>query len=627
MKWPMLQLDKLASVSGGSTPKRNRSEYWDGDIPWVTPTDLPLPGSGIADVYDTADHITETGLRSCAANLLPVGTVLYSSRATIGKIGIARVPLATNQGFTNFIPKPGVDSKYLAYALQYFTGEISSLAGSTTFKEIRRGALKKYKLPLPSPSEQRRIVEILDQADALRKKRVEADARAARILPALFYKMFGDPVTNPKGWPTRFLGDPDVAEINPRFDGGNPQPETEFGFVPMSDIDEKWGRIVGSQCRPFAEVSRGYTPFKDRDILFAKITPCMQNGKSAIASGLRNGYGFGSTEFHVLRAGAMATPEWLYCLVRLKVFRRQAVASFTGSAGQQRVPVDFLKRYRIPCPPLELQHRFAVAVQDILNRANQVDELKNKVEQIFQNLLHRAFTGDLTAKWREAHMKELLAEMEQQAKALEAPACEKGKPEVRTKRHAGHDMYNKAALAAYITQKCHEPDRPIGRVKLAKLFYLVQRKAKLELTETFAKRAAGPLDDEFYKFLNLAQKKGWVILGKAQGKLKPVWPGANAAEATEQTAKLLGQARIMVDQMLEGMKGWRYPVLECWATVLEAAEALDTLGSQVTVASIKDEIQRYPDWRAKLERKEFSDRNIEAALRGLRSFGFIPTQN
>ena len=121
MKWPMYPLEKIADIAGGSTPKRNRSEYWDGDIPWVTPTDLPMPGAGIAEVYNTADHITERGLRSCAAKLLPVGTVLYSSRATIGKIGIARVPLATNQGFANFTPKPGIESKYLAYALLYLS--------------------------------------------------------------------------------------------------------------------------------------------------------------------------------------------------------------------------------------------------------------------------------------------------------------------------------------------------------------------------------------------------------------------------------------------------------------------------------------------------------------------------
>jgi len=207
MKWPMLPLHEIAHVSGGGTPRRDNAEYWQGDIPWVTPTDLPMLGDGIANVYDTTERITEAGLQSSSADLLPVGTVLISSRATIGKIGIARVPLATNQGFANFTPKLGVDAKYLAYTLQHFTPGISSLAGSTTFKEVRRGALRNYKVPVPPPSEQHRIVEILDQADALRKKRKEADGKAARILPALFYKMLGDPVTNPGGLEKKTLGD------------------------------------------------------------------------------------------------------------------------------------------------------------------------------------------------------------------------------------------------------------------------------------------------------------------------------------------------------------------------------------------------------------------------------------
>ncbi|MCK9276349.1 MAG: restriction endonuclease subunit S [Syntrophales bacterium] len=201
MKWYTPALGQVATITGGSTPRRNKAEYWNGAIPWLTPTDLPMPGEGIADVIDTSSKITQEGLAATSAQLLPVGTVLFSSRATIGKLGISRVPLATNQGFANFIPKRFVDAKYLAYCLLHHKTEITALAGSTTFKEVTKTALKKFRVPLPPLSEQRRIVEILDQADALRKKRAEADAKAARILPALFYRMFGEPSTNPKGWP------------------------------------------------------------------------------------------------------------------------------------------------------------------------------------------------------------------------------------------------------------------------------------------------------------------------------------------------------------------------------------------------------------------------------------------
>jgi type I restriction enzyme S subunit len=246
--------------------------------------------------------------------------------------------------------------------------------------------------------------------------------------------MFGDPATNPKGWPVKRLGDPKVAIINPRFAGNDIPAEMEFSFVPMADVDEVWGRIVGKQVRPYSSVMRGFTPFQNNDILFAKITPCMQNGKAAIARNLVNGHGFGSTEFHVLRAGPLATPEWLFVLVRLAWFRRQAESSFTGTAGQQRVPADFLARYEIGCPPIELQQKFSKAVVRFQEWVEQSDCIRKSLENIFFVLLHRAFTGDLTTQWREAHMKELLAEMEAQAKALEAPAAEESAPEVRPKR-------------------------------------------------------------------------------------------------------------------------------------------------------------------------------------------------
>jgi type I restriction enzyme S subunit len=230
--------------------------------------------------------------------------------------------------------------------------------------------------------------------------------------------MFGDPATNPKGWPTKRLSDPQIANINPRFSGINVSADTEFSFVPMTDVDELWGRIVGSQVRPYKDVMRGFTPFQDNDVLFAKITPCMQNGKAAIARNLVNGHGFGSTEFHVLRAGPHATPEWIYALVRLSWFRRQAEASFTGTVGQQRVPADFLARYAIGCPPIELQQGFVKAVNRLQKWVDQTGRSRERLEGLFSVLLHSAFTGDLTSKWREAHMKELLAEMEAQAKAL-----------------------------------------------------------------------------------------------------------------------------------------------------------------------------------------------------------------
>ena len=336
-------------------------------------------------------------------------------------------------------PRRLIQEGYLAHWLlgPEFTSWRQSQCMGLNIKNLRKAELERLAVPLPTPSEQRRIVEILDQADALRKKRAEADAKADRILPALFYKMFGDPATNPKRWPVKRLGDPLVSTVNPRFTANGLPPETEISFVPMADVDEIWGRIVGKQVRPYSSVMRGFTPFQENDVLFAKITPCMQNGKAAIARNLVGGRGFGSTEFHVLRAGAEATPEWLYALVRMSWFRRQAESSFTGTAGQQRVPADFLVRYEVPCPPVDLQRTFGNAVNRISEWVSRTDQGRQSTDDLFSVLLHRAFTGDLTAKWREAHMKELLAEMEAQAKSLESQDDETGDADERPRRRRG----------------------------------------------------------------------------------------------------------------------------------------------------------------------------------------------
>jgi type I restriction enzyme S subunit len=432
MKWPILKINRFCKTGSGGTPSTSKKDiYYGGDIPWVKSGELK------DDVLlSTEETLTDIGLAESAAKWVPAGSVLIAMYgATIGKTALLGIDATTNQAVCNVIPNPQVaDNRYVWYALRYNVPQFIAKRVGGAQPNISQKIISQSSLSVPPISEQHRIVEILGLADALRKKRAEADAKAAHILPALFYKMFGDPATNPKGWPIKRLGDPQVAIINPRFSGESVSANTELTFVPMADVDEIWGRIVGKQVRFYSEVMRGFTPFQDNDVLFAKITPCMQNGKAAIARTLANGHGFGSTEFHVLRAGAFAAPEWLYALVRLPWFKKQAEASFTGTAGQQRVPADFLVRYAIGCPPIGLQRNFAKALGGLQDWVNQTDRTRKSLEHLFTTLLHHAFTGDLTAKWRKAHMKELLQEMEQQAKALEAHVPVDGPVTIRTKR-------------------------------------------------------------------------------------------------------------------------------------------------------------------------------------------------
>lgn len=428
MKWSTFTLGQLAIITGGSTPSRDRQEYWNGSIPWLTPTDLPMPGDGIADVTDTASKITEKGLAAISAQLLPVGTVLFSSRATIGKLGISRVPLATNQGFANFIPKKGVDAKYLAYCLRHFTNEIAALAGSTTFKEVAKTSLKKYRIPLPPPSEQRRIVEILDQADALRKKRAEADAKAARILPALFYKMFGDPATNPKGWPVVPIGE--LVEAVERRDP-SVQPAKPFTYVDIAGVNGQLGVITDAKTLMGAEApSRARQIIRTNDVIISTVRPYLR-ATALVPSQYDNQ--ICSTGFCVLRAKGREGFGFLYALSRLQWFTDQLNARARGASYPAVTDADVFN-LRVPRPANQgALESFDRQVLDVLMLQDKRRSVETRIESLFETLLHRAFAGDLTAKWREAHMKELLAEMEAQAKALESPAAESS-PEARPRR-------------------------------------------------------------------------------------------------------------------------------------------------------------------------------------------------
>jgi len=150
----------------------------------------------------------------------------------------------------------------------------------------------------------------------------------------------------------------DVAELNPKINE-TIQPETQVSFVPMAAVTEVTGEITIEEIRQYADVVKGFTPFKSDDIIVAKITPCFQNGKIAYAK-LSRPYGFGSTEFHVIRADTKRLlPRYVFHFLRQDYIRIAGERRMTGSAGQRRVPLDYLASLELPLPPLSEQKRIA----------------------------------------------------------------------------------------------------------------------------------------------------------------------------------------------------------------------------------------------------------------------------
>lgn len=171
-----------------------------------------------------------------------------------------------------------------------------------------------------------------------------------------FIEMFGNPLSQVQKFPLKRLGD--CCELNPRRPSINLSDTDLVSFVPMPCVSEN-GYMQDVADEEYGKVKKGFTYFKNKDVLFAKITPCMENGKGAIAQELTNGIGMGSTEFHVLRPiEGKSNSYWLLALTRMPIFRERASKNMSGTGGQKRVGAPFLDNFMVGLPPIEEQNHF-----------------------------------------------------------------------------------------------------------------------------------------------------------------------------------------------------------------------------------------------------------------------------
>lgn len=194
--------------------------------------------------------------------------------------------------------------------------------------------------------------------------------------------MFGNLGKDEKGWGITTIGN--CCVLNPKRPKGISD-ELMVSFVPMPAVSED-GLIDCSDVKPYAEVKKGFTYFAEGDVLFAKITPCMENGKGAVAQGLSNGIGAGSTEFHVLRSiEGISNPYWLYIITRFDSFRAEARKVMTGTGGQLRVSIGFLENYSISLPPINLQDEFETIVHQS-DKSKFTEHFKSQFIELFGQL-------------------------------------------------------------------------------------------------------------------------------------------------------------------------------------------------------------------------------------------------
>ena len=391
MKWPQMNFERACCPTAQRDPTRTP----DAEFRYID----------IASVDKDAKRIVGTqAIRgaqapSRARKEVRAGDVLVSTvRPNLNAVALVPDDLDGEIASTGFCVlranRNVTDPRWIFYRCltpEFVAGLVGQMRGAN-YPAVSDEVVKSSPLPLPAPREQRRIVELLKQADALRRQRAEAAALAARILPALFRKMFGDPTRNSNGWPTENL----LKICSPK----------QWPTISSRELLPSGFPVYGANGRI------GFYDSFNHEKPTVLIT-CRGATCGTINVCEPKSYVTGNAMSLDDPAESKITNEFLEWFLRV----RGLCDTITGAAQPQITRAN-LAVVEVPIPPPPLVETFTAKARAVRRiEAAQADSRVN-IETLFQTMLHRAFTGELTARWREAHMKELLVEMEQQSKHL-----------------------------------------------------------------------------------------------------------------------------------------------------------------------------------------------------------------
>ncbi|MEK9156317.1 MAG: N-6 DNA methylase [Patescibacteria group bacterium] len=361
-KWPIVALGEICEMY---QPKTITSK----DIKESGPYKV-FGANGVIGYYDKYNHEDAEVLVTCRG-------------ATCGTINFSE-PKSWITG-NAMVVKPKdecLNKKFLYYILKQ--GDFRQTITGSAQPQITRASLFPYTIPLPPLEIQKEIVEQIEVKQNAIKHAKEIIKNLERER-----RYFGQSLRKLKDVEWVELGE--VCEINPKKSQIAKLPaKTEVSFVPMADISENSMQFEAKQIKNLSDVSGSYTYFADNDVLLAKVTPCFENGKAGIARNLKNGIGFGSSEFIVLRASERILPEIVYGFTSSDDFRESGKARMSGTGGLQRVSPDFVKKYKIPLPTLEVQKQLVAEAEkeEEIIAANRrlIELMERKITQVLAEI-------------------------------------------------------------------------------------------------------------------------------------------------------------------------------------------------------------------------------------------------
>ncbi|MCI5543854.1 MAG: restriction endonuclease subunit S [Azospirillum sp.] len=337
--------------------------------------------------------------------LLQNDDILISLTGNVGrvcKIEQKYLPAYLNQRVEAFRINNKICAKFVYYLMQQQEFEKKCIENSkgVAQKNLSPEYIKKYVIFFPPLDEQKRIVEKIEELfsdidNGIKDLKI-VQAQIKQYRQSVLKSAFEGKLYKTSEWKEVKLED--VCQINPKTEIKDMKDDDIVSFLPMTSVKAECNYYTEENVL-YSKVKKGYTKFKNRDVLFAKITPCMENGKVCIVDNLIQDIGFGSTEFHILRCLNNIIPKYVYYVVIQQCFRKKAKKNMVGAVGQQRVPADFMKNFDILLPPLpeqqqivaEIEKRFAVA--DEMEKA--VNDSLLQAEKLKQSILKQAFAGKL----------------------------------------------------------------------------------------------------------------------------------------------------------------------------------------------------------------------------------------
>ena len=395
MSWPLIAIGDFCLTGSGGTPSRKKPEYYEGDIPWVKSGDLR---ENI--VTEVTEFISELAVAKSSAKIVPQGAILLAMYgATVGRMAILGLGgAATNQAVCNIIPdEEKAFPKYVYYALLDKVPEFLRNAVGGAQPNINQGMIKETKIPLPPLKEQKRIAAILDKADAIRRKRQQAIQLADDFLRSVFLDMFGDPVTNPKGWEVESLGchlDAIESGTSPKCDT-RPAQAGEWGVLKLGAVS--YCKYSPSENKA---IFHGYEPklndeIKEGDFLFTRKNTHELVAAAALVESTPPKLLMPDLIFRLQTKGSL-NRFYLWALLTHSGMRKKVQSYASGAAGSMpNISKANLKTIRVPIPPIEVQNQFQAIYQRTSTSNHKVKSSTDLLANQFFSLSQKVFSGQL----------------------------------------------------------------------------------------------------------------------------------------------------------------------------------------------------------------------------------------